>query len=99
MFSTHDKILTRLFGAERIPAHMGVEPTSKPVGARDFAAWRFAGGKMPEISTIQDQLVLLKQFGYFREDVYAAWPGQAGRGRQNTAGRPHPSGRGDRARR
>ncbi len=41
---------------------------------RDFAVWRFAGGTVAEISTIQDQIALLKQIGYLPEDVRAAQP-------------------------
>ncbi len=50
----------------------GVKATGKPVEARGFAVWRFVDGKLTEISTIQDQLALLKQIGYFPEEIYAA---------------------------
>jgi hypothetical protein len=46
--------------------------TAKPVEARDFAVWRAEDGKGARISTIQDQFALLKQIGYFPEEVYAA---------------------------
>jgi ketosteroid isomerase-like protein len=60
-------------GAERIPgSYGGVEATGEPVEVRDFAVWRFEDGKVAEISTIQDQFALLKQIGYFPEEVYAA---------------------------
>jgi hypothetical protein len=36
-----------------------------------FAVWRFEGGKVPEITTIQDQFALLKRIGYLPEEVYA----------------------------
>jgi ketosteroid isomerase-like protein len=49
-----------------------VEATGKPVPVRDFAVWRLTDGKVTEISTIQDQFALLKQIGYFSEEVYAA---------------------------
>ncbi len=56
-----------------MPAHTGgVEATGKPVEARDFAAWRFKDGKGAEISTMQDQLSLLKQIGYLPGGVYPA---------------------------
>jgi hypothetical protein len=39
------------------------------VEIRDFAVWRFADGKVAEISTIQDQFTLLKQVGYLPAEV------------------------------
>ncbi len=57
-------------------AHTGpygaVAAAGKLVQVRDFAVWRFAGGTVAEISTIQDQITLLKQIGYLPEDGCAA---------------------------
>jgi hypothetical protein len=50
-------------GASKLPASRWVP---------DFAVWRFEGGKVAEISTIQDQFALLKQIGYLPDGVYAA---------------------------
>jgi predicted ester cyclase len=73
MFSAHDKIVTRLVGSGTHTGPYGaVKAASKPVEVRDFDVRRFAGGKVTEISTIQDQFALLKQIGYLREEVYAA---------------------------
>ena len=92
MFSAHDKIVTRLvWRGTHTGSYGGVKATGRPVEVRDFAVWRFADGKVAEISTIQDQFALLKQIGYLPEEVYAAPPGLAGRGRRNAAGGPHPA--------
>ena len=73
MFSAHDKIVTRLvWRGTHTGSYGGVEATGKPVEVRDFAVWRFADGKVAEISTIQDQSALLKQIRYFPEEIYAA---------------------------
>ena len=73
MFSAHDKIVTRLVRrGTHTGSYGGVKATGKPVGVRDFAVWRFVDGKLAETSTIQDQFALLKQIGYFPEEVYAA---------------------------
>ena len=73
MFSAHDKIVTRLvWRGMHTGSYDGVKATGKPVEVRDFAVWRFANGKVAEISTIQDQFALAKQIGYFPEGVYAA---------------------------
>ena len=73
MFSVHDKIVTRLvWRGTHTGSYGGVKATGKPVEVRDFAVWRFADGKVAEISTIQDQFALLKQIGYFPEEIYAA---------------------------
>ena len=61
---------------------------------RDCGVWRFAGGKVAEISTIPDQSALLKQIGYFPEEVSTAQAVLAGRGRRNVAGGSHPCGEG-----
>jgi predicted ester cyclase len=72
-FSAYDKIVTRLvWRGTHTGSYGGVEATGKPVPVRDFAVWRFTDGKVTEISTIQDQFALLKQIGYFPEEVYAA---------------------------
>jgi predicted ester cyclase len=72
-FSTYDKIVTRLvWRGTHTGSYGGVEATGKPVAVRDFAGWRFAAGKVTEISTIQDQFALLKQIRYFPEEAYAA---------------------------
>jgi hypothetical protein len=58
------------------------------VRVRDFAVWRFEGGKLPEISAIQDQFLLLNQIGYLPEEVYVALRVLAdGRRRAPKAGR------------
>ena len=73
MFSAHDKIVTRLvWRATHSGSYGGVKAAGKPVEVRDFAVWRFDDGKVAEMSTIQDQSGLLKQIGYFPEEVYAA---------------------------
>ena len=73
MFSAHDKITTRLvWRGTHTGRYGGVEATGKPVEVRDPAVWRFEDGKVAEISTIQDQFALLKQIGYFPEEIYAA---------------------------
>jgi predicted ester cyclase len=72
-FSAYDKIITRLvWRGTHTGSYGGVEATGRPVAVRDFAVWRFADGKVTEISTIQDQFALLKQIGYFPEEAYAA---------------------------
>jgi len=50
----------------------GVKATGKPAEVLDFAVWRFDDGEVVEISTIQDQFGLLKQIGYYPEELYAA---------------------------
>jgi predicted ester cyclase len=50
----------------------GIEAAGKQVEVPDFAVWRFEGGKVAEISTLQDQFALLKQIGYLPGEVYAA---------------------------
>ncbi len=50
----------------------GVEAAGKPAQVRDFAVWRFEGGTVPEISTIQDRFAPLSRSGYLPEDVCAA---------------------------
>jgi predicted ester cyclase len=73
MFSAHDKIVTRLvWHGTNTSSQGGVKATGRPVEVRDIAVWRFADGKVAEISTIQDQFALAKQIGYFPEEVYAA---------------------------
>jgi steroid delta-isomerase-like uncharacterized protein len=73
MFSAHDKITTRLvWRGTHTGRYGGVKTTGKPVEVRDLAVWRFADGKVAEISTIQDQFALLKPIGYLQEEVYAA---------------------------
>jgi predicted ester cyclase len=73
MFSAHDKIVTRLvWRGTHTSSYGGVKATGKPVEVWDFAVWRFVGGKVAEISTIQHQFALLKQIGYFPEEIYAA---------------------------
>ncbi len=73
MFSAHDKVVTRLVWRGRhTGSYGGVKATGKPAEVRDFAVWCFADGMVAKISTIQDQFALLKQIGYFPEEVYAA---------------------------
>ncbi len=55
-------------------AHGGVQAAGKPAQARDFAPWRFEGGKVTKISTLQDQFALSRQIGYPPEDGCAARP-------------------------
>jgi len=50
----------------------GIEATGKSVEVRDTAIWHFAGGKVAEILTLQDQFAFLKQIGYLPGSVYAA---------------------------
>jgi predicted ester cyclase len=72
MFSAHDKITTRLvWRGTHTGRYEDVRATGKPAEVRDLAVWRFADGKVAEISTIQDQFALLKQIGYLQEEVYA----------------------------
>jgi predicted ester cyclase len=73
MFSAHDKVVTRLvWRGTHTGSYRGVRATGKPVEVRDFAVWRSEDGKVAEILTIQDQFGLLKQIGYFPDEVYAA---------------------------
>jgi ketosteroid isomerase-like protein len=73
MFSAHDKIVPRLvWRGTRARSYGGVKATGEPVEVRDFAVWRFADGKVAEISMIQDQFTFQKQIGYFPQEVYAA---------------------------
>jgi predicted ester cyclase len=73
MFSARDKIVTRLiWRGTHTGSYGGVKATGKPVEVRDFAVWRFVGGKVVGISTIQHQFALLKQIGYFPGEIYAA---------------------------
>lgn len=73
MFSAGDKLVTRLVwrGTHAGP-YGGIEAAGKQVEVPDFAVWRFEGGKVAEISTLQDQLALLKQIGYLPGEVRAA---------------------------
>jgi len=73
MFSANDKIVTRLvWRGTHTGSYGGAKATGKLVEVQDFAVWRFEGGKVAEISTIQDQFALLKQIGYFPDEIYAA---------------------------
>ena len=72
MFSAGDKFVTRLVWRGTHTGHRGIEATGKQVGVPGFAVWRFEGGKVAEISTIQDQFALIKQIGYLPDGVYAA---------------------------
>jgi predicted ester cyclase len=73
MFSAGDKLVTRLVwrGTHAGP-YGGIEAAGQQVEVPDFAVWRFEGGKVAEISTLQDQFALLKQIGYLPGEVYAA---------------------------
>ncbi len=68
----------------------GCRGAGKSAQVRDFAAWRFEGGKVAEISTIQDQFAPLKQIGYLPEDGCAASPCPGGRGRTCAGGAAGP---------
>jgi steroid delta-isomerase-like uncharacterized protein len=73
MFSADDKIVTWLvWRGTHTGSYGGIKASRKQVAIPDFAVWRFEGGKVVEISTIQDQFSLLKQIGYFPDEVYAA---------------------------
>jgi hypothetical protein len=88
MFSAHDKVVTRLaWRGTHTGRYGGVKATGKPVEVRDFAAWRFEGGTVVEISTIQDQFGLLKQIGYFPKRTMPHSPCSlaAGRGTRQVA--------------
>ena len=86
MFSVNDKTVNQVVWRGTHTGYEGNKAVGKLLDARDFAVWRFTDGKVTEISTIQDQFALLKQIGYFSEEVYAAYPALADRGRR-TAGR------------
>jgi predicted ester cyclase len=73
MFAAGDKLVIRLtWRGTHTGRYGGVEPTGKPVAIADMAIWRFAGGRVVEISTLQDQFGLLKQIGFLPEAVHAA---------------------------
>lgn len=73
MFSAGDKVVTRLvWRGTHTGSYGGIGATGKQVAVPDFAIWRFAGGKVVEISTIQDQFALLKQIRYLPGEVHAA---------------------------
>ena len=66
MFSAGEKIVTRLVW-RGTASYGGIEATGKPVQVHDFAVCRCEDDKIGEISTIQDQFLLLKQIGYLPE--------------------------------
>jgi predicted ester cyclase len=73
MFSASDKIVTCLVGhGTHADPYGGVGAVGQQETAADFAAWRFEGGKVAEISTIQDQFAPLYQIGNLPDEVYAA---------------------------
>jgi predicted ester cyclase len=73
MFAAHDKIVTQLVWRGRHTGPYGdTEATGKRVEIADFAVRRFGYGEVAEISTIQDQFVLLKQIRYLPDEVRAA---------------------------
>jgi predicted ester cyclase len=73
MLAAHDKIVTRLvWRGKHTGPYGGYRGHRKRVEITDFAVWRFEDGQVAEISTIQDQFVLLKQIGYLPDEVRAA---------------------------
>jgi predicted ester cyclase len=73
MFSVDDKIVTRLvWRGTHTGSYGGIKASGKQVAVPGFAVWRCEGGKVVEISTIQDQFSLLKQIGYLPGEVCAA---------------------------
>jgi len=73
MFSAGDKVVARLvWCGTHTSSYGGIGATGKQVAVPDLAIWRFAGGKVVEISTIQDQFALLKQIGCLPGEVQAA---------------------------
>ena len=73
MFVSGDKLaVTLIWRGTHTGPYGGVPPTGKPVEVRDTAIWHFAGGKVIEILTLQDQFGMLKQIGYLPDSVHAA---------------------------
>ena len=73
MFVSGDKLAVSLIwrGTHAGP-YGGVAATGEPVEVRDTAIRHFAGGKVTEILTLQDQFAFLKQVGYLPDSVHAA---------------------------
>ena len=73
MFTCGDKLaVVLIWRGTHTGTYGGVPATGQPVEVRDQAVWRFTGGKVVEISTLQDQFGMLKQIGYLPDDVRAA---------------------------
>jgi predicted ester cyclase len=73
MFAAGDKLVIRLvWRGTHSGQYGGVEPTGKTVEVRDTAIWRFSGGKVTEIWTMQDQFAFLKQTGFLPDHIVAA---------------------------
>jgi predicted ester cyclase len=73
IFVSGDKLaVTLIWRGTHTGPYGGVTATGKSVEVRDTAIWHFAGGKVTEILTVQDQFAILKQIGYLPESVHAA---------------------------
>lgn len=76
------KLLRASIGAVLMPVHMeGIAAAGQPVAATDFATWRSEGGKVAEMSTIQDQFAKADRIPSRRGLLrcgHASGPGLAG---------------------
>lgn len=73
IFAAGDRVVIRiLWSGTHTGEYSGVPPTGKAVRVPGIAVWRFSGGKVVEIWSIQDQFSLLQQIGVIPPEVGAA---------------------------